>query len=249
MWIYAGGKFISIILLYANEMRQWFQWNGFDFNRNFLYCTHTNNRAHSRNYWEERRNEETKKKIYRSADGIIYRKKGRNDGWALHTCIWPCGVNYLPIVLDCSTVISIWCVDVIRYAHFNIEMKLSPNGNGNETYAEKYCCSFFYLRFYDGFFYANNESRGSIQKWIEAHTHSFSSSLPIFLSITLTPPFDSLDFISSHIDLARKLVEYTHIKRWIRILQSPLSVYYKNEWHEKGMCGQNGKPRYPHTHI
>lgn len=54
---------------------------------------------------------------------------------------------------------------------------------------------------------------------------------------------------SSHIDLARKLVhnEWTVVQSFNPPIF--LSFQFTRKRHEKGMCGQNGKPRYPHIHT
>lgn len=120
-------------------------------------------------------------------------------------CIWPCGVNYLPIVLNCFSNTNLVCrrhrhrrhcrCHSLRYAHFNIEMKLSPR-----RLMPKILLSVLHLRFYDVFF-IRTIARGFLFKNELKHSRSRSLLTPI--SYFTCASFDS---ISLHIDLARKLV-------------------------------------------
>lgn len=123
------------------------------------------------------------------------------------TCLLCSTVSVISI---CLSPLSSSSSVSFRYAHFNIEIKLSPR-----RLMPKILLLVLYLRFYDVFFIRNKSLAALFKKrnWnaclcslFHSHFHP-NSSLPI--------SFHWLDFVRHTIDLARKLVAHSELSHGI----------------------------------
>lgn len=142
-----------------------FQWNGFDFNRKFLYYTQQSaQHTHTHTHWESSTQNLTRKRTERTNgrfDEIIQRvdyicERALYDHVVSTTCLLCSTVSVISICLSPSSSSSSVS---FRYAHFNIEIKLSPR-----RLMPKILLLVLYLRFYDVFFIRNKSLAALFKK-------------------------------------------------------------------------------------